>query len=172
MIDFMQFLPIQKVFFTFVILLTTFLISIIIRKIIDITFSKMQERAPSPKLIAKTKTIRTLLHNIVDAVLFIMMLLMVMSNWGINITPLLTGAGILGLGVSFGSQSLVKDIISGFFIIFEDQFNVGDNVKIGDFEGEVVKITLRLTVLKDKTNNRIFIPNSKIETLVRFKQTQ
>jgi moderate conductance mechanosensitive channel len=167
--NFAEFIPIQKVFFTFVIIFSTFLISIIIRKIIDITFSKMQERAPSPKLIAKTKTIRTLLHNVVDAILFIMMILMIMSNWGINITPLLTGAGILGLGVSFGSQSLVKDIISGFFIIFEDQFNVGDRVKIGDFEGEVLKITLRLTVLKDKSGNKVFIPNSKIETLLRYK---
>ncbi len=167
--SYINLIPIQKFFFTFTILFAIFLISLIIRKIIDITFNKVQERSASAKLIAKTKTIRTLLHNVVDAVLFIMMILMIMSNWGINISPLLTGAGILGLAVSFGSQSLVKDIISGFFIIFEDQFNVGDKVKIGDFEGEVVKITLRLTVLKDKDNNKVFIPNSKIETLVRYK---
>ena len=64
---------------------------------------------------------------------------------------LLAGAGILGLAVGFGAQSLVKDIISGFFVIFEDQFSVGDYIKINTFEGEVLEIGLRTTKLKSKT---------------------
>jgi small conductance mechanosensitive channel len=64
-------------------------------------------------------------------------------------TPLLTTAGILGLAVGFGAQSLVKDVISGFFILFEDQYGVGDSIRIGDMEGVVEHMTLRVTILRN-----------------------
>ena len=70
--------------------------------------------------------------------------------------------------VSLGSQSLVKDIVSGFFIISDNEFNVGDRVKIANYEGEVDKITLRTTILRDEKGNLIYIPNSQITTIVRY----
>jgi small conductance mechanosensitive channel len=87
-----------------------------------------------------------------------------------NITPLITGAGILGLAFSFGAQTLVKDLIAGFFIILENQYNVGDQVKLNTEEGVVDKITLRATVLKDKKGNLIYIPNSEIKKVVVIKK--
>ena len=74
------------------------------------------------------------------------------------------------LYLSFGAQTLVKDIIAGFFIIAENQFNIGDKIQIGKLEGEVNKMTLRLTVLKDKNGNLIYIPNSQITTVIKLSE--
>ncbi|MGB9707324.1 MAG: mechanosensitive ion channel family protein, partial [Microgenomates group bacterium] len=138
------------------------IVSNIIKKAIDRLFGGIKKRISHERMLAKTKTIRGFLKNIVDAVLLFIALLMILSQFGVNITPILTGAGVLGLAISFGSQTLIKDLISGFFILIEDQFNVGDYVKIGNFKGEVYKLTMRLTVLKDKEGNLIYIPNSQI----------
>lgn len=81
---------------------------------------------------------------------------------GINIGPLLASAGIAGLAVGFGAQTLVKDVINGFFILAENQFDLGDIVKIGPVQGTVEKITLRRTVLRDADGTVHNIPNSQI----------
>jgi len=95
--------------------------------------------------------------------------LMILSEFNFSITPILTGAGIAGIAISFGAQSLVKDFISGFFIILENQYNVGDEIKVGDFQGKVVKVTFRTTVLKDKHENIIHILNSETKNIVVIK---
>ena len=94
--------------------------------------------------------------------------MMILEYCGIPIKGLLAGAGILGLAVGFGAQSLVKDIISGFFIIFEDQFSVGDYIKINPFEGEVLEIGLRTTKLKSKIGELHVIPNGSIIQVTNF----
>lgn len=135
-------------------------------------FDQIGSHLSKPQTMAKTRTIRSLIKHSISAVVSISVLIMILAQWGVNITPLLTGAGILGLAISFGSQTLVKDIISGFFIIVENQYNVGDEVRIIDkYEGKVLAVTLRLTVLRDKEGNKIFIPNSQITTVVRKKST-
>ena len=159
---------IGHIIFTAIILLSTMILSIILKKTIDTIFLSVRKRVISGYLIAKTKTVRALLKNTTDGVLYLMALLIILANWGINIGPILTGAGILGLAVSFGSQTLVKDVIAGFFIIFEDQYNLGDNIKIIDkYEGKVEKLTLRLTVLRDSKDNLIYIPNSQILAVIK-----
>lgn len=70
----------------------------------------------------------------------------------------------------FGTQSLIKDIISGIFILVDDQFNVGDTVKIGAHTGRVKAVSLRLTILEDKEGDVIYIPNSKINSVVVLKK--
>lgn len=74
---------------------------------------------------------------------FSIFLFLILDYLEVNLLPFVTGAGIFGLVLSFGSQTLVKDLISGFFIILENRFNVGDYIKIGVLEGKVKKITLR-----------------------------
>jgi len=145
-------------------------ISIGVKKLIDLIFLGVKSKVANQHILAKTRTIRSLLKNIIDAIILVIVLLMVLSHWGFDIFPILTGAGILGLAISFGSQTLIKDVINGFFIIAEDQFNVGDWVKIDKFEGEVYKITLRLTILRDENENLIYIPNSQISTVTKLKE--
>ncbi len=132
-------------------------------------FGKVRNRIKNEKTLARSRTARSLIGNLLDIFIFTVALIMVLSNLGINIGPLLAGAGILGLAISFGSQTLVKDVIAGVFIILEEQFNVGDNVKISGYEGVVHRLSLRTTVLRDKDENLIFIPNSQITSVVRQK---
>ncbi len=101
-------------------------------------------------------------------VLLIVASLMILSEIGMDIMPLLAGAGLLGLAVSMGSREIVADFLSGFFIILESQFYVGDKVKIGAVEGEVVDMTLRRTTIKDKDGATHAIPNGQIKAVTKL----
>ncbi|HNU36347.1 MAG TPA: mechanosensitive ion channel family protein [Methanomassiliicoccales archaeon] len=94
--------------------------------------------------------------------------MIVMKELGIDIGPVLAAAGIVGLAVGFGAQSLVKDIISGFFILLEDQIRVGDVVNIGDKGGLVEKVSLRTTVLRDLAGNVHYVPNGHINVVTNM----
>ena len=118
---------------------------------------------------ARAYTLGGLANNLVNISFFATTFLMVLSEWGINIGPLLAGAGILGLAVGFGTQTLVKDVVTGFFILFENQFNVGDKIIIAGIEGKVVAINLRTTVLRQKAGIFHIIPNSKITDITKYK---
>ncbi len=157
-----------KTFFTLGVLIINLILTMVLKKVIDIVFKGVKSRNLSSHFLSKTRTIRGLLKSVIDVVCLLISLLVILSYWGVDIRPVLAGAGIVGIAISFGSQSLVKDILAGFFIIIEDQFNIGDKIKINDLEGVVEKITLRLTVLRDKDNNLIYIPNSQITTVKRF----
>jgi len=150
------------------IIVATFVIRFITKNALKFAFAKVSGRF-NEKRLAKTKTVRSLLLNIINFGILLIAVLMILGQWGVNIGPLLAGLGVLSVGLSFGSQSMVKDFIGGFFIIMEDVFNIGDFVKIGAFEGEVRKMTIRSTVLRDTDGNRIYIPNSKIDIVTRFK---
>lgn len=94
----------------------------------------------------------------------------VLSELGINIAPILTGAGVIGLAVGFGAQNLVRDIISGLFILIENQYAKGDVVRIGDLEGLVEEVNLRRTVLRDIDGVVHSIPNGGIKTASNLTQ--
>ncbi|MCX7966204.1 MAG: mechanosensitive ion channel family protein, partial [Syntrophorhabdaceae bacterium] len=94
--------------------------------------------------------------------------MMILKELGINIGPVLAAAGIVGLAVGFGAQSLVKDVIGGFFIILEDQIRVGDVVEIGGKSGLVEKIGLKTTVLRDLSGNVHFVPNGEIKVVTNM----
>jgi len=83
--------------------------------------------------------------------------------FNINIAPVLASAGIAGLAIGFGAQTLVKDVINGFFILAENQFEVGDSTRAAGVQGTVEEITMRRTILRDVDGTIHVIPNSKIE---------
>jgi len=91
--------------------------------------------------------------------------LLLTFNVFIDIGPILAGAGILGLAVSFGAQSLVKDFLSGFFILFENQFAIGDVIEAGGKSGTVEKMTLRVVILRDIKGTIHIVPNSEIKVV-------
>ncbi|HEX6106391.1 MAG TPA: mechanosensitive ion channel family protein [Gemmatimonadales bacterium] len=110
------------------------------------------------------KTISQLLRS-VGWVVILAVALLLTFNLFINIGPILAGAGILGLAISFGAQSLVKDVISGFFILFEDQFAIGDIVEAAGKGGVVERMTLRVVVLRDLEGTMHVIPNGEIKVV-------
>ena len=110
------------------------------------------------------RTISQLLRSVGRVVILVIALLLTF-NLFINIGPILAGAGILGLAVSFGAQSLVKDVISGFFILFENQFAIGDVIEAAGKSGVVEKMTLRVVVLRDVEGAMHVIPNGEIKVV-------
>ncbi len=113
-------------------------------------------------------TLRGVLASALRVVIVVAALVAVLSELGVNVTALLAGVSILGLAVSFGAQSLVKDVITGFFILLEDQYGVGDVVRIngpGGLAGGVEAVSLRTTVLRDLEGTAHVIPNGEIKTV-------
>ena len=107
------------------------------------------------------RTISQLLRS-VGRVVIVTIAILLTFNVFINIAPILAGAGILGLAISFGAQSLVRDIISGFFILLENQFAVGDVIDVGGKSGVVEKMTMRVVVLRDLEGTMHVVPNGQI----------
>lgn len=91
-----------------------------------------------------------------------------LENFGIDVAPLLAGAGIVGLAFGFGGQYLIRDFINGIFILLEGQFRVNDVVKIGELGGLVESMNLRVTQLRDLEGRVIYIPNGEIKTVINF----
>ena len=115
----------------------------------------------------RAETLGAVLMNAAWVVVVVFFLLMAMEELGINIAPLLAGAGIAGLAIGFGGQALVKDVITGFFMLMENQYGVGDIISVDDAHtGEVEKMTLRITVLRDSEGRAHFIPNGTITRVV------
>ncbi len=98
-------------------------------------------------------------------------LLTVMNIWDIPITPFVAIGSAFGVAIGFGAQSMVKDIISGFFILAEDQFGIGDVVEIAGVTGSVVDMRLRVTVLRDLDGNVHYVPNGEIAVASNFTQS-
>lgn len=135
--------------------------------LVDRFFLALQNRmfiAPesSQRIALRFSTFSQVTKSILTVLLISIALLVGLSMIGIQIAPLLAGAGILGLGISFASQSLIKDIINGFFILLEDQYGVGDVVVIGDVAGLVENMNLRITQLRNEEGRLITIPNNTI----------
>lgn len=94
----------------------------------------------------------------------------IMPEFGVNISPILTGIGIGGLVLGIGSRNVVQDYWAGFFVLMEDQFRVGEKVKIADIEGIVHDFTLRRTILKDENGFFSYIPNGQINKVTNYSR--
>jgi len=127
----------------------------------DTTLSAREQRG---------RTVSQLLRSVARVVFMLLGVLLTLDVF-IDIGPLLAGAGILGLAVSFGAQSLVKDIIAGFFFLLEGQFAVGDIIEIAGKSGVVERMTLRMVVLRDLQGSVHMIPNGAITTVSNMTRT-
>lgn len=152
------------------ILFIVVLAAIIVRvgKIIIRRIFKVKMRVPLRHSERRENTLLKLLENTLAYVVYFSAIMAVLAEFSIDVRGLLAGAGVLGLAVGFGAQSLVKDVITGFFIIFENQFSVGDYVKIGTAEGIVEEIGLRTTKIKSFTGEVSILPNGTISQVVNF----
>ncbi len=118
----------------------------------------------------RTQTLGALVRNVTTVLIVAVATLIILTQFEINITPVLTGAGIIGLAVGFGAQTLVRDIITGFFLIFENQVRVGDVAAINGTGGLVEAINLRTIVLRDLEGIVHVFPNGAIDTLANLSK--
>ncbi len=130
------------------------------------------ERAVQPDRRRKQRvvTVIELLRSVAKWVILITGGVWVLASAGMDIRPVLAGAGVLGLAVGFGAQNLVRDIVSGFFMLLEGQYAVGDYVQVGANFGIVESIGMRVTVLKDLDNQRHYVPNGTITAVTVYEE--
>lgn len=118
----------------------------------------------------RVATLGSLLRSVVDVVLIVVVTLTVLATFGVPMAPLLASAGVGGVALGFGAQSLVKDYLSGIFMLAEDQFGVGDLIQVGDLRGTVQEVTLRVTKLRDPSGTVWYVRNGEVLTLGNVSQ--
>lgn len=118
----------------------------------------------------RVSTLGSLLNNVVDVVIGIVTILTVLAIIGVPMTPLLASAGVGGLAIGFGAQSLVKDYLSGIFMLAEDQFGIGDLIEVGAVTGTVLEVSLRVTKVRTATGTVWYLRNGEILTLGNISQ--
>ncbi len=148
---------------------TVLLMLLILQRIIGFFGRRMERIAKSNHTSAaranQLRTMATIVRGTAYSILGFLAFLQILTLLNFNYAPLLASAGILGVGIGLGAQSLCKDIINGVFIFIEDQYNVGETVKLASLTGTVEDLTLRLTRLRDADGTLYIIPNSQIATV-------
>jgi moderate conductance mechanosensitive channel len=117
-----------------------------------------------------TQTLAGILYSAGSAVIIVAAVLTALPEFGFNVTPVAAAAGLASLSIGFGAQHVVRDFINGFFAIFEDQYVVGDIVRIGDIVGRVEHLTLRRTVVRDPQGALVTIPNGEISKVANLSR--
>src|SRR5699024_7759629 len=137
-------------------------------KVIDTIF---KDRSKIPIKITTNRREQTLKNIAKSSLSYLIVFIAIMMNLyaiHISIQTMLAGAGVAGLAIGFGAQNLVRDIIAGFFIIFEDQVSVGYYIETGEIEGDVIVIGLRTTKLRSFYGHQFVIPNGNIDTVTNY----
>ncbi|MQW76651.1 mechanosensitive ion channel [Nocardioides sp. dk4132] len=124
----------------------------------------------STRRVQRAKTIGDLFKSIITGIIVAVFGTMILSELGVNIAPIIASAGILGLALGFGAQSLVRDFLSGVFMIVEDQYGVGDVVDVGAASGTVEAVSLRITRLRDLDGTVWYVPNGEIMRVGNMSQ--
>lgn len=118
----------------------------------------------------RTETLQSVASTTVRILITVVVIMVLLSEFGVDIGPLLAAAGVAGVALGFGAQYLIRDLISGFFIIAEDQYSVGDVVCLGDTCGSVEEVTLRMTKLRDLDGVAHYVPNSEVKVASNMSQ--
>ena len=121
-----------------------------------------------PEFQKRTQTLGSIVRYVLIIAVLVVATMMILKEFGVEIGPLLAAVGIVGLAVGFGAQSLVKDVISGFFILLEDQIRVGDVIQVAGKGGLVERISLKTVMLRDLAGNVHYVPNGQIDVVTNM----
>jgi len=128
------------------------------------------DQMPTARRVQRARTIGVVLRSIVTVVIWTIAILMALGELGVNLAPLLAGAGVAGIALGFGAQTLVRDFLSGLFMLFEDQYGVGDVVDVGEATGTIEGVSLRTTRLRDVEGVVWHVPNGEIKRVGNMSQ--
>ena len=115
-------------------------------------------------------TLSSVVSAVVSTVLYLVTFIIILRELGFDVTPLLASAGVVGIALAFGAQTLVKDLLSGFFLLIEDQIREGETIKVVDKKGVVEKATLRTVTIREKEGEVTIIPYSSITVVTNFSR--
>lgn len=143
-----------------------------VKKAHGVTDTQALETSPveAMRQVQRTRTLGSVLNGFAGWLIGIIVLLMVLAESGVSVTPLIASAGIIGAALGFGAQSLVKDMLNGLFMVFEDQLGVGDVVDVGDVTGVVERLGIRVTEIRDVNGTLWFVRNGEILHVGNFSQ--
>jgi moderate conductance mechanosensitive channel len=145
------------------VILVAFVLTRIIRAIARKSADLHVRNLPPGVRVQQVRTVASVITSISIFVVFFVAALEVLSLLGLNLGPMLASAGIAGLAIGFGAQTLVHDFINGFFILLENQYDIGDTVRIAGVKGTVERMSLRQTVLRDEDGTLHLVPNSAVQ---------
>jgi len=145
-----------------------FVLRHLIPVIIKQTMAQRMKGKLGEEIKKRSNTLSSVLIKTSLIIIVIFALFTILPEFGINITAMLAGLGVIGIAVGFGAQTLIKDYLSGLFIILEDPYDVGDVVRVGGIAGLVEEIGLRRTILRDLDGIVHSVPNSEIKTASNF----
>jgi len=145
------------------VILAAFVLTRIIRAIARKSADLHVRKLPPGVRVQQVRTVASVVTSISIFVVFFVAALEVLSLLGLNLGPMLASAGIAGLAIGFGAQTLVHDFINGFFILLENQYDIGDTVRIAGVKGTVERMSLRQTVLRDEDGTLHLVPNSAVQ---------
>ncbi len=141
--------------------------SYLLNRFLQIFIEKIIQRHLAVRMPAERKkrveTLISIFAGTFRLIIYIIAILMILPEFGINIAPILAGLGLVGLAVGMAARDIISDFISGIFIILENQYQIGDKVKIAGIEGKVKEMSLRRTIIIDENNISHSIPNSQIK---------
>jgi moderate conductance mechanosensitive channel len=131
---------------------------------------RVASRFDDPEAVRRAETLGRVFRYLSSVAITVVAAMLVLAEVGISVAPILGAAGVVGLAIGFGAQSLVKDYFTGFFLLLENQIRQGDVVKLGDHSGLVEEVTLRFVRLRDYDGNVHFVPNGTISTVVNMSR--
>jgi len=150
------------------ILIGAWVISRAARRAIRLLTQRVSQRSDDSDAIKRAETLGHVTRYVISVLLTLVAVMLVLSEFGFSLAPFLGAAGVAGLAVGFGAQSLVKDYFTGFFLLLENQIRQGDVVKLGEQVGVVEEITLRFVRLRDYEGSVHFIPNGTISVVTNM----
>jgi len=118
----------------------------------------------------RLETLQNVSYSILKTIIWIVAIVTVLPEFGVNIGPLLASIGVAGLALGLGARTLIQDFLSGLFILLEDQYRVGEEVEIAQTKGKVKDFNLRRTVIEDENGTLHYIPNSQIKKTSNFSR--
>jgi small-conductance mechanosensitive channel len=145
------------------VLVGAYILTRILRAIAKKSADLQVRKLPPGVRVQQVRTVTSVLTSVGVFVIFFVAVLEVLSLIGLNLEPMLASAGIAGLAVGFGAQTLVHDFINGFFILFENQYDIGDTIRVAGVKGVVERMSLRNTVLRDDDGTLHMVPNSSVQ---------
>jgi small conductance mechanosensitive channel len=153
-------------------LLMVVLIGIVLSRLLHMVTARMihiaEQHAPGPARVSQVKTLAGVIRTTGLAIIGVVVSLQFLAAVGVNLAPLLASAGIAGVAIGLAAQNIVRDMLNGMMILIEDQFNVGDTVRLAGVAGTVEAMTLRKTSVRDADGTLYIIPNSQITTVANL----
>lgn len=152
------------------ILLLAWLAVAVSRRALSVLRRRIADRLDDTEAVKRAETLARVFRYIATVVISLISFVAVLSELGVSVAPILGAAGVVGLAVGFGAQSLVKDYVTGLFLLIENQIRQGDVVTLGEHSGSVEEVTLRFVRLRDYSGSVYYIPNGNISTVINMSR--